>query len=504
MVKLKKILLLLAVYALVAAIAVSGTLAFLTDRDSEANVFTVGKVSIKLSETFEQGATLIPGVGIEKKPVITNTGKNDAWVWLTFSIPSALDNYVQGTEQGSNENVIHWNPKGATTEGYVTAERVIAAIDSGFLSDATLTADYINTNKMHWNVFNSLGEGKNAYQEEINGVAYNTYVLLYNKALEPGETTLPNIEKVFLDARVDIDPNGDWYFVDDGVASKIAWNSNTNGSPIIYVSAYAMQMEEFATVEEAFSAYQAQWGNDGSEYAEPATAVSSADELTAVVAAGGSVVLTDDITVTETMNITEKTSIDLNGHELVVSVLEAKEDATISNGTLVHGESTYPALSVSNGTLTLNDVKIVCEEPCNVITSGSAQAAEYSALEVWSGSCVLNDCDIVANCTEMRYSNSIFAIGIHSGELTMNGGSITVSSVGSTKVRYNYEGAIFAGSASDKVINLSDVTMTVADTADFLFAWGGNTVVNTTDAAGTWTADKVDQRNGGTYEINYK
>ena len=258
----KKILALAAVVVVTAAIAVAGTLAYLTDRDSKVNTFTVGDVKIELTEEFEQGATLVPGVNIEKKPVIKNTGKNDAYVWMTFSIPAALDNYVQGTEQGSNENVIHWNPLGATTDGYVTDARVDKAIADGHLP-AGSTADDITNNKKTWNVFNSLGANQNVYQEEINGVTYNTYVLLYNKALENDETTLPNITKVFLDAQVDIAPNGDWYKVANGVTKKLAWNSNTDGNPEIYVRAYAVQAEGFNDVQEAYNAYKAQWGNNG-------------------------------------------------------------------------------------------------------------------------------------------------------------------------------------------------------------------------------------------------
>lgn len=268
---MKKIIAIVLLVVLVAAISIGATLAYLTDRDSEVNTFTIGDVSIDLEEEFEQDSTLIPGVEIEKKPTITNTGKNDAWVWLTFAVPAALDNYNPGTDAGSNMNVIHWNPKGATTEGFVTDARVEAAIAEGFLEDATLTADYINENKMHWNVFNSLGENQNVYQQEIDGVLYNVYALLYNKALTPGEETLPNIEKVYLDSQIDIDPNGDWYRVVNGEAAKLDWNTNEDGAPKIYVSAYAIQTDGFETVREAYEAYTKQWTtidgvNNGEEY----------------------------------------------------------------------------------------------------------------------------------------------------------------------------------------------------------------------------------------------
>ncbi len=360
------------------AMATTGTLAYLTDRDSEANVFTMGNVEIDLTEDFDQGAELLPGLDIEKKPVITNTGKTEAWAWLTFSIPAALDNAVQGTEQGSNENVIHWNPLGATTEGYVTDARVQKAFADGLLTadmfpaGTTNYVDYINANNMTWNVFNSLGEGQNMYEEEINGVKYNTYVLLYNKALQPGETTLPNIYKVFLDAYVDIDPDGNLSKVNAGVVTPIDWNINEDkdGNPIIYASAYAIQKEGFATVEEAYAAYNAQWGENGKEYGEDdgetdsATAVfvNNAQELKdAMLIRGAKIYLGKDIVVdADTPLQWGKYMFVANGREVTINLngktITVTEDAslktnglftTANGGTLnIVGEGT---VEVKNG-----------------------------------------------------------------------------------------------------------------------------------------------------------
>ncbi|MBO5783793.1 MAG: hypothetical protein J6R33_02375 [Clostridia bacterium] len=255
----KKVWIMAVSAVLVLALAITGTIAYLTDRDSKTNVFTFGNVDIQLEETFTDNAVLTPGVNIEKKPVIKNIGKNDAWVWLTFSIPSALDNLVQGTEVGSDANIIHWNPMGATTEGFVTEERVANAVAAKHLP-ADITADEILQNNMTWNVFNSLGAGVNAYTETIDGVEYNTYVLLYNKAITKDEVTLPNIYNVYMDARVDITPDGDLYLVKGGVTTDIKWNIVTNGEPEIVVRAYGVQVEGFATVQEAYAAYVDQWG----------------------------------------------------------------------------------------------------------------------------------------------------------------------------------------------------------------------------------------------------
>jgi len=313
---MKKILLISASVLLIAALAVGMTIAYLTDRESITNVFTLGDVTIDLTEDFEQGATLTPGVNITKIPTITNVGKNDAWVWLTFSIPTALDNWNPTGDAGSNENIIHWNPLGATAEGYVTQARVDKAIADGYLPTGT-TADDIINNKQTWNVFNDFVDNGNAYRETIHGVEYNTYVLPYNKAIVPGEETLPCLYNVFMDARIDIDPNGDLYRVVNGVATKIDWNVTEDGAPVAYVAAYGVQKENFANVKEAFSAYVGQWGKLNAAFDDPKTLVVFKEDLSL----GGELYLAKDIDVGATAAVITKDSvINLNGHKISAAI----------------------------------------------------------------------------------------------------------------------------------------------------------------------------------------
>ena len=230
--------------------ATAGTLAYLTDRDSEANVFTVGNVEIDLEEDFEQGATLFPGINIEKKPTITNTGSNDAWVWAEIAIPSALNDTTS-----ASKNAIHFNMSAASV------------------------ADGL------WNWWNGADYSEDAYfirNEKIDEIDYDVYVVLYETALKPGETTEePVIYKVYLDPHVDIDPDGNWALVNNGEVTKLDWNSEDDGNPVIYVSAYAMQTEGFANVKEAYAAYNTQWGDKGTEWGDPSAALADTWDGTA-------------------------------------------------------------------------------------------------------------------------------------------------------------------------------------------------------------------------------
>lgn len=278
MMKLRKVFVPVLLILISLTASVSGTLAYLTDRDSDANVFTIGNVTIELNEDFEQGSELIPGVDIKKIPTITNTGKNDAWVWLELAIPAALDNWNPHGEEGASENVVHWNPLGATTYSedyhYITEERVTKAIANGYLPEGT-NVESIKANNTVWHVFNDYveyeGKKGNSYATTIDvkgePVAYNVYVIPYMKALTADETTLPTLTKVYLDELVDIDTNGDWYKVKGGVPTELDWNSDEDGNPVIFVSAYGIQKDGFTTVKEAIDAYVEQW-NDKKEWAE--------------------------------------------------------------------------------------------------------------------------------------------------------------------------------------------------------------------------------------------
>jgi len=94
------------VIALIALLAIPGLFAYFTDTDSVDNVFTVGNVEIDLvesgdgTEIKEDGVltgmkweNVAPGKEVQKAPVVKNTGRNDAYVFL-----EVLDNeYLEYT-----------------------------------------------------------------------------------------------------------------------------------------------------------------------------------------------------------------------------------------------------------------------------------------------------------------------------------------------------------------------------------------------------------------------
>lgn len=124
---MKKKLMTVLALVLVIAMSVAGTYAYLTDTtDPIANTFTVGKVDITLTETFNTDtdsdgtndaweAQLIPGNTYAKDPVVTVTnGSEDCWLFVKFeqkNSPATYLNYTSnltaanGWTQGDGTNI---------------------------------------------------------------------------------------------------------------------------------------------------------------------------------------------------------------------------------------------------------------------------------------------------------------------------------------------------------------------------------------------------------------
>jgi len=295
---MKKIVLMGLSLVLVAVLSIGGTLAYLTDRDSEANVFTVGNVDIDLTEEFEQGAELIPGVEVEKEVAIENTGANDAWVWYTITYPKALDLTTSG-------KTILWT--GFTTENHDNAGYAGA-----------------NDGEVEWLIEYTAAPYLRYFTKD--GVEMVEFTVLYQAPLKAGETTPGSLECVYFDKAIDIDPEGNLAHVANGTVENIDWNVKEKGNPVVYVSAYAIQKDQFNTVQEAYAAYQGQWAGNGIEYQEAYTLVSNADELVAALEAGRDVAFTDNIKIdpanmsnaygTTGINVKDGQTINGNGYTL--------------------------------------------------------------------------------------------------------------------------------------------------------------------------------------------
>ena len=315
---MKEILSMVLVIVLVAGIAISGTMAYLTDRDNETNVFTVGDVDIELEGSFAKGVELLPGKTFVTNPLIENVGKNAAWVWLTYAVPANLADAVEISETLGAD----WKP---------------ADTKYNFVTDID--------------------------EDEDKTVEYAVTVLLYDKPLAVGADTSKAFETIGLDSSVDVTPEGDWYTVVSGDTNPLNWNTEEDGAPFVFINAYAIQQDQFASAEAALAAYINQWGKlNGTMDADPAGAAAPVDYAVcakfnggepcslreaveaANAAGGGTVVLLGSIELGESIAISKDVTLEPDGDKYC----EIKR-STGFEGTM---------FTVAGGTFTVNNIHV--------------------------------------------------------------------------------------------------------------------------------------------------
>ncbi|MBR6754093.1 MAG: SipW-dependent-type signal peptide-containing protein [Clostridia bacterium] len=357
----KKTIILVVSLVLALAVGLGGTLAFLTDRDSEINVFTVGNVDIDLTEDFVQGSELVPGVDVEKDVVVENVGNNSAWVWTTIAIPAGMDN------PDASKNSLHFNyAKENVGDGLWTWTDENGA----------------------WMV------AENKKMTEDDETLYNVYTVMYQSPLAPGEVTPSAMTKVYLDAHVDIDPDGNMFHVENGVVTDLEWNVNEDGAPKMYVAAYAIQTEGFATVQEAYKAYGEQWGENGGVVYEETTAVSvsSDEELAEALAADSANIIVElnaDVTydvaawAANGMGGASTKTVQINGNGNTLTFYQTNSDwnnvVTNNNATLSLKDVNITNAGHNDGPWNRHDINFACNVNLMNVTSDKALAFKNGA-----------------------------------------------------------------------------------------------------------------------------
>ena len=219
--KKKSILMAAIAVMLVAVLVVGGTLAYFTDTKSATNTFTVGDVKIKLDEsnvkdpngdrvTSNEYTGVFPGIQYKKDPVVTNTGKNGAYVCAVVTI----------------ENGMNW--MGLYNENVWTAPQAEAFMKliCNKMGDGWSLEDYDYVT--------------NAERGSTDFVA----VLKYDGVLATGKATTAMFENIMLPA--------------DATTNDITTRVAQNGVFHIDVVAQAIQADGFTSWNDAFKAFDAQ------------------------------------------------------------------------------------------------------------------------------------------------------------------------------------------------------------------------------------------------------
>ncbi len=221
----KKIVLISAAIALVAILAVGGSLAYFMDTDEVTNVFTVGSVDIEQNEDFVQESQLLPVVGtdptdaddnyIQKTVTVENIGKNGAYVQTLVAVPACLDNAGVLKLWDDNAATNGWTKLDGDTETNGIQPKHTATIDE---------------------------------------MLYNVYVYRYNSVLAVDTETEPCLEYVYIAPETDLNV----YTDDDGAKTAYFVINGTEitefdatGKLNVYVATQAVQDRGFADGDEA-------------------------------------------------------------------------------------------------------------------------------------------------------------------------------------------------------------------------------------------------------------
>lgn len=234
----KKIVALCLVLALALTAIGGATLAYFTDTEEATNTFTFGNVDIELDEKGEKDDELVdweaadkelmPGKAnaVTKEAKIINTGDNEAWVWAEVLIPASLDD-ADGNSPAAPGlgNSLHFNFPAESTVEWGNGKWIMQHNADG------LSHSFAGT-------------------ETIGTVLYNKFVLFYNEKLAKDAETSLFLSQVYMDKDCTQCPDGheNCMILRDG-------ETHYAGDWELIVRAYAIQDSGFATVIDAWKAY---------------------------------------------------------------------------------------------------------------------------------------------------------------------------------------------------------------------------------------------------------
>ena len=186
----RKIVLLAVALCMAAILGMGSTLAYLTDTETKANIFTVGNVDITLNEVFDENK-LIPGIDVQKEITVTNVGSEEAYVRVHFAIPALLDS--GDPDFLAYANMLHFNfGLNSMAPGEWSWFEKYEQISKTPDSDGDVG-------------YPGNGGAWNTYTANVDGIEYNVYVGTWMTPLAPNGngTTEVAIRKVYLDPALD-------------------------------------------------------------------------------------------------------------------------------------------------------------------------------------------------------------------------------------------------------------------------------------------------------------
>ncbi len=455
--KLKKILLMCTAYALVAALAIGGTIAYLTSEDSDVNVMTMGNVKIELNEyqwnedgtsleEFEQGKPLYPYVG-------TLGWKNTTYAdgaYRQFTMNNSVDKYVTVKNIG-------------TSDAYV---RTVIALEMGDLTIAEMDT-YIGVaiNSYNGSEFSYAGAWKWDGLDSSNIIVDedgNKYVVLtatHLAPLAPGEETIPSLLQVYMTNTAT-----------NEIVEKV--DGNNNGTYDILVLAQAIQSAGFEDAGLAYDSIMTLAGETptkfsaeialDSGYGEPIVKapewfsgmeipkyVSTTAAFDDALANGGTIVLNDNVVFGG--KLTKSANVNLAGNNIEADGVTVNADLSLADGTYTmdHYSDYMDLRPVADTTYTYKNMTFINNyktKPSSIGTDYIEYVAKLVPTEAGIKTTI-----VFENC---KFVNARF----ESNGLSGKNSEIDITFKNCTFDLLGHENAIYIGNYFSGVVNIENCT----------------------------------------------
>lgn len=365
-------------------VSLTGTMAYLSDTDEDINVMTLGNVQIeqhemKRKEGIAYDATLKEGDlvpftdGIKLYPAYPKIEKpedayeamrdqEDALKWGPYVHDNAAWNGLWSDENlvGAVDKMIFVENTG-NSDAYIRTILAVEAPEGVLIGYGSEHADIVLNMNGNYRFGNSNNTPSTSpmCEIDIDGVHYLVFEFCYSEIMQPGEWTRPSLLQVVMTNWADNDTMallGETYEILALSQAVQVENLKQLGAQGALDTAFGVVNEENATMW--FSGMEAR----------PVATASTADELAAAMAKGGTVVLTDDIAIgpddTIVIGKGNKVNLELAGHTISATnnqsathnfLMDVKGgELTISDGTI---EMTHTGSNLGwNGASTIIDV----------------------------------------------------------------------------------------------------------------------------------------------------
>lgn len=456
---------------MIAALVITGTMAYFTDTEGTTNIMTIGNIDIVLNEqqrvddaanqhkleAFEQAMTLMPaayaGASIpwadEAEWVVPG---DSAWKVVADN-GDVHDKFVTVTNTGTNE-------------AYV---RVIVAYEGDAINGKDIHVVHNDINSTDPAVSGEFAATDYIEDVTIDGTRYDLIVYTYAAPLQSGETTIPSLKQIYMDKTTTQEEAAKYGTTYDILVLSQAVQTASGFTGAVDALNSAFGEVNHATAIEWFTG------------ASPVDVKSDAQLKAALTANERNIVvnLTDDVTydvaawATNGMGGEATETIVINGNGHTITFNQTNSDwnniVTANGATLSIVNAKITNAGHNNGPWNRHDLNFACDVVLTNVTSDKAMAFKAGATlnnvtindantsdtyAIWiqpNGQTVsLNDCTIdMLDCKDGR--------GIKIDEQYVSAPEKVTLNVSNTKFLTEEKGAILVKSVAGAEINLENV-----------------------------------------------